>query len=50
MHKLTNRIYALGLVSMVALWAIVVCLVLASPAVYVGFKAYQHKHQSKGKP
>lgn len=47
MQKLINRLYALGVVSFVLLWCFVVCLVLASPAVYVGVKAWQHSGHSK---
>lgn len=44
MHKLVNRLYALGVVFSVALYALLVCLVLAAPAVYIGVKAAQHTH------
>lgn len=47
MQKLTNRMYALGIVSGVVLYALLVCLVLVAPAVYVGVKAYTHSHVGK---
>jgi len=47
MHQLINRAYALGIVFLVALYAFLVCLVLAAPAVYIGIKAAQHMN---GKP
>lgn len=47
MQKLVNRMYALGIVSGVALYALLVCLVLAAPAVYIGVKAAQHTHSKR---
>lgn len=44
MQQFINRAYALGIVFFVALYALLVCLVLAAPAVYIGVKAAQHTH------
>ena len=47
MQKLINRAYALGIVSGVVLYALLVCLALAAPAVYIGVKAAQHTHDKR---
>lgn len=44
MRKLMKRLYASGIVLGVVLYALLVCLVLAFPAVYIGVKAAQHTH------